>query len=177
MKARHQLEVVGITAVLLLLSIAGASLAKSEGSFVLAELPAPTVNADCTSCENCENPAQHSINGDDGWDRKYGEDDHDCLSIWGAGTCPNRHPESSLCAEQAPEAVAAVAHEEKVRLWRLLVGDEAETTDLATALADFGDLVFYNAARQAVQIRNACNPDVIEMSIPVSATQAATLTE
>jgi hypothetical protein len=132
----------------------------------LFDLPAAAFqDDDCAFCRQCA-AGWHALESGD-WepDRRHGEPDHDCDPGW----CSVAHPESPSCTG----GIAGLDDEAKDQLWTLITNGEAE--GLSSAFAAFGELIEYNAVRQAVQARG-CDGNIV-LSIPLTAAQVRRLTE
>jgi len=121
---------------------------------------------DCGTCsqEDCESE-EHSFRYnalDDNVDRSYDEPTHDCEEGW----CIDAHPEGTSC-----DSGMALLDVEKQMIWETTI--TGTPSSLAATVDRFGELVAYNASRNAVQVRG-CQGSII-MSIPLSKTQVGAL--
>jgi hypothetical protein len=143
------------------------SSAAPVNGIALAQLPPKFADeADCAQCSNCVDPDKHDLSAT-GWDRRYGESDHSCTSVWATGTCPNRHPESQNCSGGKEEDSLLVATKE--HLWEL-VASGMSTADFRDSVRAFGPAVTFNRSRQSVQVIG-CDRQVV-LSIPLTDSQA-----
>jgi len=134
---------------------------------------------DCTLCGNCPAEGYHDIGGN-GPDRQYAEPaGHTCSSEYASGTCPNRHPESSLCSGGGGVGtlfVAAASPQDLKRLESLRQFVTSETANSpAGKLAIGSNRIMLNVARHAVQVIDGCSGQVA-VSIPVTDAQIEVLT-
>lgn len=121
---------------------------------------------DCGTCsqEDCESE-EHSFRYnalDDNVDRSYDESTHDCEEGW----CADAHPEGTSC-----DSGMALLDVDKQMIWETTM--TGTPSSLAATVDRFGEVVAYNASRNALQV-HGCQGSII-MSIPLSKTQAGAL--
>ena len=113
----------------------------------------------CGTCSQggCWSGYHSFMTGDDGSDRAYGENSHDCKFGW----CGDAHP-------QCDNLAMALDDVEKQRIWETATtGGPSSVADLLVSLDQ--EVVAYNGSRNACQVRG-CEGAII-MSMPLSSAQ------
>jgi hypothetical protein len=149
-------------------------------AYELALRTRPPAFSDCGWCKNCVDPDRHSLaNGN--YDRRFGELNHPCGSAWGAGTCSERHGESSHCTgddDPGPGpppgqsgGFKALDRADQEHLWTLVT--VAALEDLQPLLDQFDGAIQLNGDREAIQAFG-CNGEII-LNIPLEPEQFSAL--